>query len=72
MTAITMAVKGLGLGSFTARLKSLHKDWEKYRAYRTTVKELSQLTDHELRDIGISRGMIHSVAMEIYYGKGWV
>jgi len=38
----------------------------KYRSYRETYDELSRLSDAELRDIGISRGMIHSVALEAY------
>ena len=34
--------------------------------YRDTYRELSKLSDRELRDIGIHRGEIHSVAMESY------
>jgi uncharacterized protein YjiS (DUF1127 family) len=48
--------------------------WKNYRttkaqtrAYRATVKELSMLTDKELRDIGLSRGDIHSIAMETHF-----
>jgi uncharacterized protein YjiS (DUF1127 family) len=37
------------------------------RAYRATVAELSNLTDKELRDIGLTRGDIHSIAMETHY-----
>ena len=32
--------------------------------YRKTYEELSRLTDKELQDIGVSRGMIHSIALE--------
>lgn len=32
-----------------------------------TIKELNRLTDKELKDIGITRGDIHSIAMEVYY-----
>lgn len=65
-------------------LADLIRDYKRKAAlraqYKRTVRELSQLTDHELRDIGISRGMIHSVAMEAHYDnidvnknlKGWV
>ena len=50
---------------------------------RSTIKELSQLSDAELRDIGISRGDIYAIAHEAYLDdldkvefnrnlKGWV
>ncbi|HLW28546.1 MAG TPA: DUF1127 domain-containing protein [Kiloniellales bacterium] len=32
------------------------------RLYKQTVRELSKLDDHELRDLGIGRGQIHSAA----------
>jgi uncharacterized protein YjiS (DUF1127 family) len=35
-----------------------------YLRYRDTVRELSQLTDRELDDLGISRFQIESVARE--------
>lgn len=44
-------------------LSSLWKRFENWRTYRTTVNELSRLSDRELNDIGISRSMIRSVAM---------
>jgi uncharacterized protein YjiS (DUF1127 family) len=34
---------------------------------RKTYKELSKLSDYELRDIGLTRGDIHAVAYEAYY-----
>jgi uncharacterized protein YjiS (DUF1127 family) len=37
------------------------------RAYRETVSELSRLTDTELRDIGLHRGDIHSIALEKHF-----
>ena len=39
------------------------------RNIRATVNELNQLTDAELRDIGINRGMIISIAYESHTGK---
>ena len=33
-----------------------------YRSYRETIRELSQLTDRELDDLGIARYEIESVA----------
>ncbi len=35
-----------------------------YVLYRETVRELSQLSDHELDDLGISRFQIASVARQ--------
>jgi len=35
-----------------------------YLLQRETYKELSSLTDQELNDIGINRGMIHEVAFK--------
>lgn len=34
------------------------------KKYRTTLSELSDLTDRELADIGINRSMIQRLAME--------
>ena len=47
-------------------LRKVQAELRKYRSYRETYDQLSQLTDKELNDIGISRGMIHSVALEAY------
>ena len=49
--------------------KWLDEKIEEYKVSRKidlTIKELSALTDKELRDIGISRGMIRSVAEGAY------
>ena len=49
-----------------------------YGQYRRSLKELNQLTDRELNDIGIGRGDIHRVAKgDTSYRindnlKGWV
>ena len=42
--------------------KSLIKKIAQRRLARTTQIELSRLTDHELNDLGISRGEISSIA----------
>lgn len=48
-------------------------DWkerlELYAGYRTTVRELSALTDAELMDLGLNRGSIRHVAKMATYGK---
>jgi len=48
------------------RVKNYFDYLDRNREINTTIKELSQLSDSELADIGISRGMIRSVAMEAY------
>ena len=48
------------------RVKNYFDYLNRNREINTTIKELNQLSDSELADIGISRGMIRSVAMEAY------
>jgi uncharacterized protein YjiS (DUF1127 family) len=58
----------------------LHNYFEHKRRVRATINELNMLSDAELQDIGIHRGMIRSIAMEGEYDnlnangnlKGWV
>lgn len=38
---------------------SLVSDYRNWRAYRRTVYELNGLSDKDLRDIGVTRAMIH-------------
>ena len=45
----------------TQTLNNFFKKINQYFIQRQAVKELNQLTDYELRDIGISRGDILSV-----------
>lgn len=62
--------------------KNIARNIQREQEIRKTIRELNQLSDQELRDIGISRGMIHSIAMESYYDnrdietnknlRGWV
>jgi len=67
MTSLVMAVDKLNIPSLKSWLEKFAQHRAKRKVYRTTVKELSNLTDRELSDIGIHRGMIHSIAMETYY-----
>jgi len=43
-------------------LKSFFVEREYRAAVRSTIRELSKMSDAELRDIGIARGDIYSVA----------
>ena len=42
--------------------KTIAEKLAAWRRYRETVRELSQMSDRELLDIGIRRGDIHFVA----------
>lgn len=82
MTQLTLAVASLF--DFTwikTRVKNYFDYLDRNREIKETIKELSRLSDAELRDIGITRCDIYSVAHEVYYDdlakvnknlKGWV
>lgn len=83
MTHLVLAVtEWLNFSMFTEYFKQLVHSVKREREIRRTINELNQLSDLELRDIGISRGMIPSIAMEAYYDnrdistnknlRGWV
>ena len=50
----------------TKRVIAFFENLERSRQINATIKELSKLSDIELADIGISRSMIRSIAMESY------
>ena len=76
MTQLVLTVSSwIDLSVFLDYFKSLKVRYQKYIVYTSTVKELSSLTDKELKDIGVSRGMIHSIAMDHATNsdsKGWI
>ena len=47
-------------------IKIVRQEMMKYKEYRDTYNQLAALSDKELADIGLSRGMIHWVAMDAY------
>ena len=57
---------GERLGAARARLAEAAAQ---RKVYRTTFNELNNLTSRELADLGLSRSMIKSVALEAAYGK---
>lgn len=73
-------VASVGLFDIFSRFANILKVRnEANRAYKLTVKELSMLSDRELADIGLHRGMISTVANEVRQEaivnanlKGWV
>lgn len=54
------------LNMIITSLINFNKNREYRAAVRTTIKELSQLTNHELNDIGIARGDIYHIAHSSY------
>jgi uncharacterized protein YjiS (DUF1127 family) len=50
-------------------LKELATEYKKARQAAETIKELNKLSNAELRDIGISRGEIHDIAIKTHYGE---
>jgi len=56
------SVTARGLGALFASLN----DWlAERRHYRTTVAELSALTDQQLADVGVLPGEIHAIARQL-------
>ena len=79
MTALVANTFNLvGFTSVANWFNKLNARLEQRRKINKTIQELQALTDYELADIGISRGMIKSVAHETYNPqandnlKGWV
>jgi len=56
--------------------ETLIQRYKQYRNYKQTYNALQNLSDHELKDIGMTRGMIRRVALERTDTndnlKGWV
>ena len=66
MTTLIMTADKIGLVSLADWFKKLNAKLTYSSKVRATIKELSALSDHELRDIGISRGDIYAIAHEAY------
>ena len=64
LVANTFEIVGLkGMANF---FKSLNAEFKRRRNIRETIKALSNLTNHELNDIGIARGDIWHIANTSY------
>ena len=78
MTTLITTANWIGLPSIAGWLKKVSVQLKAYKAEKDTIKELSQLTDYELNDIGISRGEIRNLARQHYDDvvnanlRGWV
>lgn len=49
-------------------IKNIQNWWHKRTLYLQTYRELQSLTDYELRDLGLERGMLNTIAFESAYG----
>jgi uncharacterized protein YjiS (DUF1127 family) len=68
MTQLVSTLNGwFDLSGIQNFFKSLWISYKSYNAYKQTINELSRLSNKELNDIGINRGMIRSIAMEVYF-----
>ena len=78
MTTLINTASWIGLPSIAGWLKKVSVKLKAYKAEKDTIKELSQLTDYELNDIGISRGEIRNLARQHYDDlvnanlRGWI
>ena len=84
MTQLVLtAASWLNFSAVINRLRDIKRSYDQARAISNTIKELSKLSDAELRDIGLSRGDIYSIAHEGYFDnhgnleinrnlRGWV
>ena len=62
--------EGTELGdAVTSSLRNAARRVARYRMYRRSVRELSQMNAHELADLGLHRSEIRRVAHETIYGQ---
>lgn len=78
MTTLVANTLGFFGGGFAKWLKTLTVKVQAAQVRRATINELSALNNHDLNDIGISRGDIRFLADQHYNDiinknlKGWV
>lgn len=61
----TATTRGLKANGFFGRMI---ENAARYRVYRTTLGELSQLSERELNDLGIARAEVRGVAYRAAFG----
>ena len=64
---VLTAANWLDFSGLTNWLRNINNRYNQHKAFKETVQELSKLSDSELRDIGLSRCDIYSIAMEKHY-----
>jgi len=66
MTSLIMTADTIGLHKVSDWLSNIAKSAKRRSQVKNTIKELNQLSDYELQDIGIHRSQIYSIAMEVH------
>jgi Uncharacterized conserved small protein len=66
MAHVLAAVRFLDFSFLSAYIYKVVRYFEDRKTYRETYNQLSKLTDKELSDIGLHRGLIHSVSIGKY------
>jgi len=67
MTSLILTADRIGLSFLTDWFEKLEAKRNRRAEIKRTTRELEQLSDAELRDIGINRSMISSVALESHF-----
>ena len=70
MAHVLAAVRFLDFSFLSVYIYKLVRYFEDRKTYRETYNQLSKLTDKELSDIGLHRGLIHSVSIGEYSPNG--
>ena len=69
--AFASGIRG-GEAGLSDRISAVANDlkdkWGRYKVYRQTLRELGELSDRDLSDLGIHRSQISSIALEAAYG----
>ena len=65
-TIVANTFETVGLNGIANFFKRLGAELQRRRRIRQTIAELSKLTNHELNDIGLSRGDIRFIANQSY------
>ena len=62
MTTLIMTADKIGLPGVANWFKKLYANIQHARQVKSTMQQLSALSDRELQDMGIGRGDIHAIA----------
>lgn len=69
MTTATLHRNASLLGRISTLIASVKESHHRYGLYRQTLRELNQLSDRELHDIGVHPSMFEQIALQTAYAK---